>query len=872
MNKIKVSLDTVGYLSKPKDSTIATISNRIPKNIKLINQDNISAFVSDIALDGYSFCPATFKNGLRRKENFEQQHLFALDFDGKISTSWEDILDRTEQYDLPVLFAYETFTSTNRDKFRVVFLNDIPITNAKAAEIQQNALLMIFPEADASCKDITRMYFGGNKDKLLHFDESMLTIDIESVIRNMTHYLKDKYGGTNYKRKISDFAGNNGIALNERNLLDISKEECSTETIGVDQINKNMPNPFIYIKGFGNNLLSYEYRIKLSDVRTKTYVENNIRRKRTSYRSNVLNDIGNVCQLFREFENGDKPSHDEMAGIANNLIHIEGGVNRFKSILHKNSYFDDRRKKYELWDKHLKHFRQNSHKPQSCSTFCRYIDVCNHSKNILSTIKPKFPVKLVVDYVEEYTLKEEVEKELEQALDKALNTNEHRFSAIYAQTSIGKSQAFIKRMERSKLIIAAPTNDLKQELMDRATDYGIDDIIVSPSLHELDLSNDIQLKINKFYKSGRHKSVVPYIKKVIKSGDAKCADTLKSFLDERDSFYNSNCCAVTTHKNFLHLDGKHLSKYSSAVIDEDLILKALIPGQCEIPLSELEKILKKDALNSALTKKIKLALKCAGTKTYFELPPVEFDYEMLKGISTAVDIPSFCSATRFYCNETSNEKNLLEKNSTNSIIFYQPVELKPKINTVMVSATMNEAICRYVFGDINFFKCQTAKYYGILNQYPAYPMSRTFIDKYPDVFKRIQKLTGIDDIITFKKYLMGILYFGNTDGRDIYKGRNINVVGTPHQPEWMYKLFAYTFGLDFDIDAKLIPNMLVEHNDWRFPFTTYEDPVLRNIQFYMIESELEQAVGRARLLRCNCVVNLFSNFPLRQAVMKEVYY
>jgi hypothetical protein len=40
----------------------------------------------------------------------------------------------------------------------------------------------------------------------------------------------------------------------------------------------------------------------------------------------------------------------------------------------------------------------------------------------------------------------------------------------------------------------------------------------------------------------------------------------------------------------------------------------------------------------------------------------------------------------------------------------------------------------------------------------------------------------------------------------------------------------------------------------------------------MIESDLEQAVGRARLLRYDCTVNLFSNFPLRQAVMRESDY
>ena len=53
---------------------------------------------------------------------------------------------------------------------------------------------------------------------------------------------------------------------------------------------------------------------------------------------------------------------------------------------------------------------------------------------------------------------------------------------------------------------------------------------------------------------------------------------------------------------------------------------------------------------------------------------------------------------------------------------------------------------------------------------------------------------------------------------------------------------------------------------------TYADATLRAIQFYMIESELEQAVGRARLLRCDCTVNLFSDFPLKQAELKESKY
>lgn len=59
----------------------------------------------------------------------------------------------------------------------------------------------------------------------------------------------------------------------------------------------------------------------------------------------------------------------------------------------------------------------------------------------------------------------------------------------------------------------------------------------------------------------------------------------------------------------------------------------------------------------------------------------------------------------------------------------------------------------------------------------------------------------------------------------------------------------------------------VIHNGCRFWFTTFENEELREIHFWMLESELEQAVGWARLLRNACEVHLFSNFPLRQSRM-----
>jgi hypothetical protein len=149
-------------------------------------------------------------------------------------------------------------------------------------------------------------------------------------------------------------------------------------------------------------------------------------------------------------------------------------------------------------------------------------------------------------------------------------------------------------------------------------------------------------------------------------------------------------------------------------------------------------------------------------------------------------------------------------------------------------------------------------------------MSRAFIAQHPDIIKQINDWSGSEFVITFKKWAIGDWHYGNTEGIDCMKGRNIDVIGTPHQPDWIYKLFAYSFGLDADLEEKIKPNTTVEHNGYKFRFTTFNDKVLRYIQFYMLESELEQSIGRGRPLRYDCTINVFANFPVRQANIKEM--
>ena len=57
----------------------------------------------------------------------------------------------------------------------------------------------------------------------------------------------------------------------------------------------------------------------------------------------------------------------------------------------------------------------------------------------------------------------------------------------------------------------------------------------------------------------------------------------------------------------------------------------------------------------------------------------------------------------------------------------------------------------------------------------------------------------------------------------------------------------------------------IEYNGCKFCFNTYDNKILRNLQLWFINTELEQAVGRARLLRTDCTVYLYSNLPMKQA-------
>lgn len=723
-------------------------------------------------------------------------------------------------------------------------------------------------------------------EKPVNTASSAMEANLQGGIKLLYSFKVNKHGYTHYKRSVKKFADKHGIRLNKKGLLDISVIDDATELTGTSDVGKNSQNPIIFYKSNGEFLPKSCYQIHTKNDCTASSVEMKHSRGYNYVDKKVLKDIHTKCQLYREFESGSRRlHHNELFGLSTNIIHVETGINVFQDILLRYpEYYDN--SKQERWKFYLKYNKESLYRPKHCDKFCAYSDICNHGMDILSTVKlERGAIERLANYTETYYSIEDVQENLSKSLESAICANDTRWHIIKAQTAAGKTEAFLNLMEHSSrnFLVAVPTNKLKRDVENRADEKGIK-LRVTPSLDEIkdEIPDDIWDVIEFFREVGQHKKVHSFISKMAeKEGIA----SLKEYLKQQKEFEEYTGNTITTHRKFLNMDKKTLDKYDVVIIDEDIILSSIIPNQCEIPLETIKKIKrkakkKKDSNHKQLLKKVNRLLRKIETDTLFELPGFVWeddedeDHERksddVDGILALTDIPSFCLAEHFIYRRAAKEKNLSE----DSIVFLKPYKFG-NIKHIMVSATVNKDICEYCFGkqNVKFYECKQARYTGTLNQFYDKSMSRSYIDKHTGILKKIAKWSGLEHMITFKKYAIGDMYFGNAIGCDHLKGLDIDVVGTPYQVDFLYKLFPFSLGLDVDEDA-VMKTCKVIHNGYIFRFTTYseENDILRTFHLWMIESELEQAVGRARLLRCNCIVNLYSNFPLRQAVMKESEY
>ncbi|MBR2895026.1 MAG: DEAD/DEAH box helicase family protein [Oscillospiraceae bacterium] len=608
MIPFKISCNTsLSFQSKPDARTTAFINNQLPKSAIEVDRSQLTQLVKMIGGEGVPFCPATFTNGKRSVNNFEQIQLISLDFDNKDPTkaiSTEEAQSRTVCYQVPCLAIYDTMSSTNHNKFRMLFLNDVSITSRRSAEVMIDALYTIFPEADSSCRDVSRLFYGGKR--LLYFNEDIPKINIQSTICGMTKYLEDRYGKTNYKRKVNEFIKRHHLAANNKGMPAISVVDA--DSTGVVDDNKNSPNPSFSIEGFGEKLLNRYYSISFT-TNTSNSAPKNDKKKRNhlEYRSSVLNDVRSECQLFREFESGHRQLHHmELFGLATNLTKIEAGSKLFLDVVSKPTY-SDKHSGSEYWKHNIKNYI-SGYKPTACGSFCSYCNECVHGTNILATLKVKHhemvPIK---DTIGQLVPLEEVSEDFIRQLKKAIQSNDLKWHIIRAQTALGKTETYIRLLKNSdkRILIVVPTNKLKQEVKDRAAALGIK-LAVSPSLHELkdEISDEAWEEIQHLYDIGA--SVLSFVKERANKEHPEYEKAFEKYLQQLDEFMKCSGHAITTHRRLLNLD---VSKYDLVIVDEDIIFSSIISNRIEIPVSKLKKLKEQLPEGNPLKQKVKMLLK-----------------------------------------------------------------------------------------------------------------------------------------------------------------------------------------------------------------------------------------------------------------------
>ena len=202
------------------------------------------------------------------------------------------------------------------------------------------------------------------------------------------------------------------------------------------------------------------------------------------------------------------------------------------------------------------------------------------------------------------------------------------------------------------------------------------------------------------------------------------------------------------------------------------------------------------------------------------------------------------------------------KSSNGVITAYKKNDL-PNKPIIVLSATANEQVYKAVFSDreVEVVDIGHIEHVGeIIVHYQG--MSRNYLNQYFDkaVAKIKEEAAGIENIITYKAFsnkfkkegFNPICHYGKCTGIDAYGGQDLIVLGTPHVNAVVYLLMAHACGVRETISMDM-EFTTVKRNGFEFSFSTFNShdlsstgELIREIQFYLIESDIIQAVGRAR--------------------------
>lgn len=832
----KVCLDYESHKSKPINA--AQISERIGGQVENISIKELAKYI----VDGRTWTPARFNPPSRKNENWAGQTVFALDFD--TGTTWEEVLTKCKKYKITPAFIYLTFSCINNDRFRVVFVLPFEVVDVRIRNAVQLGMLEIFHESDQSCKDAARCFFGG---KEIVYSDYQATIDIAHVIETVGSYHQLNDRNNNAQRKIRNYCESTGldmvnglpkIEINPKlteippHLYKYYRRGDKSVTYSIYKYEENISPDELVVIYFNQSLTKESAK---GGKKQKHTVCNEIINRET-VRKVDFDRLSEMCRLYREFTSGEYWAyHNEIFGIATNLLSAEGGRKRFFRGITSREEYD-----FEKWLKYANYINKKVYLPESCDRYCPFCDKCDHGRTMIETVK-LIMGRVNVKFTPKFISLEEGEKRLREEIVTAYQNNDMRKIIIKAETGLGKTAAYINLPGYKT--IAVPTHNLKNEISARMTEPHV----IAPSLPSVSpYFND---RIKSLYEVGAYTAAGMLIK-----NSAVLHPELERYVQQVEALQNTNETVITTHERLLYtIDDNQI-----IIIDEDPIRTLLKQGSVTIKdlydaIARMPENVDQRTMLSILENVRKVTPGNVGEMSWGGL----IDKQLVESmVTTATTIKS--NVLGFL------ECDYFIKNDDGSINFIVKRAL-PRKKTIILSATADITISKYLYGnDLDFIDIGRVRSIGQIIQYNQKSFSRFQMKKDNNLKKLARSLVKDSPVITFKEFRGDfencVATFGGLEGIDKLGGSNLFVVGTPHLHPNVYLLYAYALGLKpKTTQMDYIP---VIRNGLEFYFFTFLDEELKNIQLWLVESELMQAIGRARIIRNDCTVTVLSNFAL----------
>ena len=791
-NKYSITLDPKPQKSKPQGKIeIARINN----SLRTITGLTITE-ISEILTQPYSYTwsPAIF-NGYRSNSTWVEQQLYTLDFDGGIEP--KEVIERFKEYGITPNLIYYTFSDMpEKRKFRVILFLDKVVNDKDLNIYLQKGLLRLFPEADQSCKDLSRIFFGGTYGEVLSSKPIVLQKIFDCV--SITESLR---GPNTSKKSIQTRSLVYYIYTNTRDQIDFN-----TTDIGTPE----------YLKTLKKTIFDF-------------------------------NECSENVKIFKDFLNGKWLHHPELFGIATNLHWLNGGLKVMRSTMDKYNSLGLTKytqNNYNILD----YVKKMEYKPQSLKKFSPYSEDHTYT-NLITSVKDIRGHIEVPEKKDTITLQEGRSRFIS-VFNEVIEKNDNKIYILKVPTGIGKTELLTTLSKPS--VLCFPTHDLLKEVSQRMKVEHVS----TPQIPRF-ADKTINRRIEHLYNIGLYKKVYQLLKIILKDNTGKYNEGDKKMsrnylCDLEASLGSSKTILTTHHRSLITPLNENLIIYDEDPLSSILEIKTM-------RISDLYQIERtrsiKDDVSTLLNYLQDTPCGLIHSNPVFDIKPDTL-IDLISSSEISSNVIGFLNSTHFIKNKRNKD-----------IVHYITRKDLPKDKTIVIlSASVPVKFYEKLYGDrVESLNLSNIEQKGKIIQHTSKSYSRVSLRRSKG---HVKGLSTDCPVITFKEFSDTFnddlnIYYGNCEGYDNLKGKNINVVGTPHLNNIVYLLYGSSMGIPLSTMDNVMSYQKTEWNGYKFKFQTYDNPDLRDIQLSLIESELKQAVGRARTLTTDAEVNIYSNFPLQ---------